>query len=107
MKVVSIFIIVFFLTDLKVNAQSIGSSPEYIKALTADWKGDRFPDGRPKVSDDLLERLKSLTLEEVWAELIDLGYPNQYEGNWQLINESGVDGHDRSSSDCPIYALKT
>lgn len=91
MKVVSIFIIVFFLTCLKVNAQSIGSSPEYIKALTADWKGDRFPDGRPKVSDDLLERLKNLTLEEVWAELIDLGYPNQFEGNWQLINESGVD----------------
>lgn len=72
------------------NAQNIGASPEYIKALTSDWKGERFPDGRPKVSDDLLERLKALTLEEVWAELIDLGYPNQYEGNWQLINESGI-----------------
>ena len=40
-----------------MNAQEIAGSPEYIKALTAQWKGERFPDGRPKVSDDLLERL--------------------------------------------------
>ncbi len=70
------------------QAQNIGASPEYIKALTADWKGERFPDGRPKVSDNLLERLKKLTIEEVWAELIELGYQNQYEGNWKIVDET-------------------
>lgn len=73
------------------QSQNIASSPEYIKALTADWKGERFNDGRPKVSDNLLERLKAITLEEVWAELIELGFPNQFEGEWQLINENGPD----------------
>ncbi|MDR2626628.1 MAG: hypothetical protein LBC40_01170 [Dysgonamonadaceae bacterium] len=71
-----------------VQAQHIGSSPEYIRALTSEWQGERFADGRPKVSDNLLERLKKLTLEEVWAELIELGYHNQYEGQWTLLDES-------------------
>lgn len=73
---------------LFMNAQNVGSSPEYIKALTSEWKGERFTDGRPKVSDGLLERLKKLTLEEAWAELIELGYPNQFEGDWKLIDET-------------------
>lgn len=69
------------------QAQNVAQSPEYIKALTAQWKGERFVDGRPKVSDALLERLKNITLEEAWAELIELGYPNQYEGDWNHIHE--------------------
>ena len=69
-------------------AQSIAGSPEYIKALTAQWTGERFPDGRPKVSDDLLERLKHVTIEECWAELMKLGYQNQYEGDWMLVHET-------------------
>lgn len=72
---------------LSMNAQEIAGSPEYIKALTAQWKGERFPDGRPKVSDDLLERLKHVTIEECWAELMKLGYQNQYEGDWMLLND--------------------
>lgn len=82
------FIVIIFLFSIHTNGQQIVSSPEYIKALTYDWEEERFPDGRPKVSDNLLERLKKLTLEEVWAELIELGYQNQFEGNWQLVNKS-------------------
>jgi regulator of RNase E activity RraA len=70
------------------RAQNIMQSPEYIKALTSQWKGERFSDGRPKVSDALLERLKNITLEEAWAELIELGYPNQYEGEWMHLHEA-------------------
>ncbi len=66
--------------------QNVGSSPEYIKALTSEWKGERFPDGRPKVSDDLLERLKNISIEEAWGVLRNRGYHNQYEGNWEIIN---------------------
>lgn len=70
------------------KAQAIAGSPEYIKALTAEWQGERFPDGRPKVSDDLLDRLKNVTIEECWAELMKLGYQNQYEGDWMLVHET-------------------
>jgi len=85
-KIILLAIIIF--SCLFTNAQNVGSSPEYIKALTAEWKGERFPDGRPKVSDDMLERMKKLTIEEVWAELIELGYQNQYEGNWKIVDET-------------------
>lgn len=72
------------------NAQRVGSSPEYIKTLTADWKGERFADGRPKVSDALLYRLKNVAMEEAWGYLRGQGYQNQYEGNWQIINPDSV-----------------
>jgi 4-hydroxy-4-methyl-2-oxoglutarate aldolase len=65
--------------------QRVGSSPEYIKALTAEWKGERFPDGRPKVSDQILKRLKNISIEEAWGVLRNKGYNNQFEGEWQVI----------------------
>lgn len=67
------------------NAQRVGSSPEYIKALTSEWKGERFPDGRPKVSDAILARLKNISIEEAWGVLRNKGYHNQYEGDWKVI----------------------
>jgi 4-hydroxy-4-methyl-2-oxoglutarate aldolase len=66
-------------------SQNVGASPEYIKALTADWTGERFPDGRPKVSDDILERLKNISIEEAWGVLRNKGYQNQYEGDWHIM----------------------
>jgi regulator of RNase E activity RraA len=66
-------------------AQRVGSSPEYIKALTSEWKGERFPDGRPKVSDAILARLKNISMEEAWGVLRNKGYNNQYEGDWQIL----------------------
>lgn len=79
---------VILLLSTSAYAQNIAGSPEYIKALSAKWEGERFEDGRPKVSDDLLERLKHVTIEEAWAELMKLGYQNQYEGNWKLLHET-------------------
>ena len=67
------------------NAQNVGSSPEYIKALTAEWKGERFPDGRPKVSDAILARLKKISIEEAWGVLKNKGFLNQFEGDWTII----------------------
>lgn len=43
---------------------------------------DRFPDGRPRVPDDLLERMKLVTTEEAWAVLRHHGYHRQFEGGW-------------------------
>ncbi len=87
MKIKSIILIICTIQHFSSGAQNVASSPEYIKALTSDWTGERSADGRPKVSDSLLARLQKLTLEEAWAELIELGYPNQFEGDWKLINE--------------------
>ena len=42
-------------------------SKEQRSAITADWTGERFPDGRPKVPQGLLDRMKQVTAEEAWA----------------------------------------
>lgn len=51
---------------------------EDIIALTPEWKGERFEDGRPKVPDSYLDALQNLTLEEVWKPIFVQGYENQY-----------------------------
>lgn len=48
--------------------------------LTPLWKGERFPDGRPKVPDEYLDALQKMTLEEVWKPIYVLGYENQFVG---------------------------
>src|SRR6476469_6125857 len=54
--------------------------------FTVDWHGDRFPDGRPNVSDSVLGRLKDVTADEAWDVLQSAGYRNQFEGGWRVIN---------------------
>jgi regulator of RNase E activity RraA len=80
----------FILTLFIAEAQNVGSSPEYIKSLTAEWKGERFSDGRPKVPDSILERLKNISIEEAWGVLRNKGYLNQFEGDWTVINPDEV-----------------
>jgi len=53
---------------------------------TSDWKGDRYPDGRPKVPDDLLKRAVDCTIEDIWGFLRQKGYANQFEGDWQALH---------------------
>ena len=84
-------------------AQRVGSSPEYIKAITSDWKGERFPDGRPKVSDNILARLKNISIEEAWGVLRNKGYKNQFEGNWIVINpDSAMTGRVVTAQYMPL-----
>jgi len=68
-----------------LQAQSIGASPEYIKALTPEWKGERFADGRPKVPDIMLEHLQDATLEQIWGFLGRKGFRNQVEKDWIIL----------------------
>ena len=85
------------------KAQRVGSSPEYIKAITSEWKGERFPDGRPKVSDNILARLKNISLEDAWAVLRNKGYQNQFEGNWIIINpDSAMTGRVVTAQYMPL-----
>ena len=79
-----------FLAFLISKAQNVGSSPEYIISLTSEWKGERFDDGRPKVPDALLERLRNISIEEAWGVLRNRGYNNQFEGDWTIIHPDEV-----------------
>jgi len=90
MKKAVIAILVFSLAGRFANGQNVGSSPEYIKALTAEWKGERLDDGRPKVSDDILKRLKNISLEEAWGVLRNKGFQNLFEGDWTIIHPDSV-----------------
>lgn len=65
-------------------------SKEEMLFLTPLWNGERFADGRPKVSDALLQRLKSVTLEEAWAVLKNENFKHNYEDGWQTINPDSV-----------------
>ena len=51
------------------------SSRQEVEMLTPHWKGERLADGRPKVAEKLLERMRKLTIEEVWS----LPWNNNYE----------------------------
>ena len=51
---------------------------ELLIKYTPDWKGERFEDGRPKVPDGILQRMKSVTLEEAWARLRTAGFNHEY-----------------------------
>ncbi len=63
---------------------------EQMLFLTREWKGDRFADGRPKVPDSILNRMKLVTLEEAWAVLRNENYKHQYDDGWQTINPDSV-----------------
>jgi 4-hydroxy-4-methyl-2-oxoglutarate aldolase len=54
--------------------------------FTSQWSGERFPDGRPKVADAVLARLKDVTADEAWDVLQDAHFRNQFEGGWKVIN---------------------
>ncbi|MBD0349871.1 MAG: RraA family protein, partial [Flavisolibacter sp.] len=64
-----------------VSAQTI--SKEEMIFLTSEWKGERFPDGRPKIADDLLQRARRIYIDDAWTVLKNEGYTNQFEGGWK------------------------
>src|SRR6201996_928999 len=72
------------------SAQTI--SKEELTFLTSEWKGERFPDGRPKISDDLIARAKNIGIDDAWTVLKNLGYVNQFELGWKTVNDEPVTG---------------
>ncbi|MGC1460791.1 MAG: RraA family protein [Terracidiphilus sp.] len=59
---------------------------DQILFYTSEWKGERFPDGRPKLPDSLLQRAVNMTIEDVWEYLRAQGYRNQFESGWQALH---------------------
>lgn len=62
---------------------------EDIIAITPQWTGERFSDGRPKVADRYLDALYGMTLEEVWKPIFVKGYENQFEGRLHTLHNDG------------------
>src|SRR5579875_1022798 len=62
---------------------------EQMMFYTSEWNGDRFPDGRPKVPDDLLKRVLDVSIEDVWDYLRAHGYRNQFEGAGRCFTRIG------------------
>ncbi|KQS31551.1 dimethylmenaquinone methyltransferase [Dyadobacter sp. Leaf189] len=71
-----------------VEAQTI--SKEELTFLTSEWKGERFPDGRPKIPDDLIRRAREINIEEAWVVMKNEGYNCQFEGNWKMVHPDVV-----------------
>lgn len=88
MKTLSLFIAI--LLPCAVHAQEGFFTKDAVIKYTPEWKGERFADGRPKVPDAILDRMKNVTLEEAWAVLRNAGYNYQYEDGWLVIHPDKV-----------------
>jgi len=67
---VMLFVSLIFFT-CQIGFGQVTMSEEKMKFLTEEWEGERFEDGRPNVSDDLLVRLKNISIEEAWGVYSD------------------------------------
>ena len=65
------------------------NSREEIIALTPLWKGERFPDGRPKVPQKYIDQMYKMTLEELWKPIFVKGYESQFEGDLKTLHDDG------------------
>jgi 4-hydroxy-4-methyl-2-oxoglutarate aldolase len=67
-------------------AQVFTLTHDQMLKYTEKWQGDRFPDGRPKVDEKLMNKMNGLSAEEIWAVLPREGYNNQYEGDFRILH---------------------
>ncbi len=63
---------------------------EDIIQLSPEWKGERFSNGRPKVSDDILRRFQRVTTEEAWGVMWEHGYKYQFQGDWRVVHPGKI-----------------
>lgn len=68
----------------------LNMSAEEIIDYTPEWTGERFDDGRPRVPDDILERMRKVTTTEAWGVLRGQGYEWAFEGDWTCTHADAV-----------------
>lgn len=69
----------------------IFNSPERVAALTPLNLFARSADGRPRVPDDILERMRKVTNDEAWGVVErGHGYHFQFEGDWVNLHPDRV-----------------
>ena len=76
------------LLALPSSAQIFTLSHDQMMTYTAANPYGRFEDGRPKVPDEVLEKVKGLSIEEVWSVLHEKpGFAHQYAGEgWKIMH---------------------
>ena len=77
--------VITFVAPGSTPAQLLSFSKQDLVDYTAQEPFDRLPDGRPKVPNDLLERARELSSEEIWAVLEQRGFHNQYADGFQIL----------------------
>ncbi len=70
-----------------LSMAQIEPDEELMRFYTAEWEGERGEDNRPVVGNELLERLKKISIEEAWGYLRNKGYNNQFERGWKMIHD--------------------
>jgi 4-hydroxy-4-methyl-2-oxoglutarate aldolase len=104
-KVVLAVVMVWAVWGASAAFSQVKMTKEQMMFYTSDWKGDRFPDGRPKVPEDLLKRALDVSIEDVWDYLRERGYRNQFEGDWQALHiEKPFAGRALTAQYMPIRA---
>jgi regulator of RNase E activity RraA len=68
------------------QAQVLTFTREQLIKFTEKNPFERFPDGRPKVPDQILEKVKQLSAEEAWGVLSAAKYQNQFAGGFRLLH---------------------
>jgi 4-hydroxy-4-methyl-2-oxoglutarate aldolase len=67
-------------------AQLYTFSKQDLVDYTADSPFERFPDGRPRVPDAMIERARDLSSEEIWSGLEDhKDFKNQYADGFHVL----------------------
>ena len=67
------------------------NTPQRVAELTPLNPFERSADGRPRVPDDILERMKRVTNDEAWGVLEkNHGYHFQFEGSWYNLHPERV-----------------
>lgn len=89
-KIKCILILSILISIQQLKSQQVQITKEQLIALTPLWTGERFADGRPKVPDDIINRMKSISVEEAWAVMKNAGYGYQVAEGWQVINPDSV-----------------
>jgi 4-hydroxy-4-methyl-2-oxoglutarate aldolase len=74
------------LLPTSAHGQLLNFSKQDLADYTAQSTFERLPDGRPKVPDNLIERARELSSEEVWAVLEEKGFRNQYADGFQILH---------------------
>jgi 4-hydroxy-4-methyl-2-oxoglutarate aldolase len=82
--VVALAFIVGLVLPSVMHAQLVSFPKQDLVDYTAHNPFGRLPDGRPNVPDDLIERARGLSSEEVWAVLEEKGFPNQYADGFHV-----------------------
>ena len=85
-RTIVIALAMMMLTGAVAGAQLFTLTKEQLIEWTSQNPFDRFPDGRPKVPDALLERARALSSEEVLAVLPGKGFRNQYADGFQVLH---------------------